>query len=207
MPREPVTARRIAADLRRRSVAGSTTPATNCPAAACSWSATGLARQTVQKAVAQLQAEGIVIGCVGAGWFVREKPAVLRLARNRLSRDERNAGRGTFTTDATSGGWTPTVDVTVRTESADERTATELHIPPGEETLVRQRVMSADSQPIQLAISRLPRSITEGTTIEAENTGPGAPTPALKRPGTGCTTSLNGSPAASLPTTKPPHCD
>ena len=33
--------------------------------------------------------------------------------------------------------------------------------------------MSADGHPVQLATSRLPRTLTTGTAIEQENTGPG----------------------------------
>lgn len=33
--------------------------------------------------------------------------------------------------------------------------------------------MSADGQPVQLATSRLPRTLTAGTAIEGQNTGPG----------------------------------
>lgn len=133
----------------------------------------GVARQTVQNAIDLLRAEGLVVGRSGAGWFVRERPAVQRLARNRLSRDERAAGRGTFATDAADGGWQPSVQVTIRHEPADERTATELRIDAGDEILVRERIMSADGQPVQLATSRLPRTLTAGTAIEHENTGPG----------------------------------
>lgn len=128
----------------------------------------GVARQTMQNAIDLLRAEGLVVGRSGAGWFVRE-----RLARNRLSRDERVAGRGTFATDAADGGWEPSVHVTVRYEPADERTATELRIAPGDEILVRERIMSADGQHVQLATSRLPRTLTAGSAIEQENTGPG----------------------------------
>lgn len=64
----------------------------------------GVARQTVQNAIDLLRAEGLVIGRSGAGWFVRERPAVQRLARNRLSRDERVAGRGTATDAADVAG-------------------------------------------------------------------------------------------------------
>lgn len=104
---------------------------------------------------------------------MREKPAVLRLASSRLKRSEREAGRGAFATDAAQGDWTLTSDVTVRFESACERTATELQTEPGAAITVRARVMSADGQPIQLATSRLPRTITRGTLMEQQNTGPG----------------------------------
>lgn len=65
------------------------------------------------------------------------------------------------------------MQVSVRRESADERIAADLHIAVGDEILVRERVMSADGQPVQLATSWLPRTLTAGTAIERTNTGPG----------------------------------
>lgn len=170
---EPSPSRRIAADLRHAIRHGDYGPGHQLPSGSVLMARYGVARQTVQNAIDLLRAEGLVIGRSGAGWFVRERPAVQRLARNRLSRDERSAGRGAFATDAVGGGWEPGVHVTVRYEPADERTATELRIAAGDEILVRERVMSADGQPVQLATSRLPRTLTTGTAIEHENTGPG----------------------------------
>ncbi len=170
---ELTPSRRIAADLRQAIRSGEYRPGHQLPSGSVLMARYGVARQTVQNAIDLLRTEGLVVGRQGAGWFVRERPAVQRLARSRLSRDERSAGRGAFTSDATEGGWTPTVQVTVRREHADERTATELRIAEGDEILVRDRVMSADGQPVQLATSRLPRSLTKGTPIERKNPGPG----------------------------------
>lgn len=170
---ELAPSRKIAADLRRAIRGGEYSPGHQLPSGSVLMARYGVARQTVQNAIDLLRVEGLVVGRSGAGWFVREPPVVHRLARNRLSRDERSAGRGAFVTDATEGGWTPSVHVAVRRESADERTAAELHIAVGDEILVRERVMSADGQPVQLATSRLPRTLTAGTAIERENTGPG----------------------------------
>ncbi|OLT11064.1 hypothetical protein BJF78_27795 [Pseudonocardia sp. CNS-139] len=100
-------------------------------------------------------------------------PPVMRLARNRLSRAERGAGRGTFTTDAHTGGWTARVDVDIRVEPAPDDVAAALGLAPGAEVLVRDRVMFADDVPVQLATSCLPRDLTEGTAIERADTGPG----------------------------------
>jgi GntR family transcriptional regulator len=132
-----------------------------------------VARLTVQRAIDLLRAEGLVIARQGAGWFVREKPAVIRLGPSRLSRSERAAGRGCSLSDGAVGGQTISSETTVRFETACERTATELHVEPGDEVTVRSRVMYADEQPVQLSVSRLPRSITRGTAIERKNTGPG----------------------------------
>lgn len=39
--------------------------------------------------------------------------------------------------------------------------------------LVRDRLMKADGQPVQLAVSRLPRNLTRGTAIGHKDPGPG----------------------------------
>jgi regulatory GntR family protein/UTRA domain-containing protein len=108
----------------------------------------GVAHQTVQNAIDVLRAEGACVGRQGAGWFCARR---------------RSWG---VLSDAAEGGWTPSVQVTLRREPADERTATELRITADAEILVRDRVTSADGHPIQLANSRLPRSLTKGTRIE-----------------------------------------
>ncbi|MGH8880207.1 MAG: GntR family transcriptional regulator, partial [Stackebrandtia sp.] len=133
---EPAPSRRIAADLRHAIHDGEYRPGHQLPSGSVLMARYGVARQTVQNAIDLLRAEGLVIGRSGAGWFVRERPTVQRLARNRLSRDERVAGRGTFATDAADGGWQASVQVTIRRELADERTATELRIAAGDEVLV-----------------------------------------------------------------------
>jgi GntR family transcriptional regulator len=48
-----------------------------------------------------------------------------------------------------------------------------LGVTPGTAVLVRDRVMSADGVVVQLATSRLPRDVTQGTPIEDDNPGPG----------------------------------
>jgi GntR family transcriptional regulator len=133
----------------------------------------GVAPQTVTNAINALRSQGLIVGIPGSGWYVRRRPPVIRLARNRLSRAERAAGRGTFTSDAHGGGWAARVDVEIRVEQAGDEVAATLEIEPGAEVLVRDRVMFADDDPVQLATSYLPRDITRGTAIENEDTGPG----------------------------------
>jgi GntR family transcriptional regulator len=132
-----------------------------------------VSRPTIREAVRLLREHGLVRAEHGRGVFVRSSTSLVRLARNRLSRAARAEDKGAFMGDAAAGGFTPDVSVRVRKEPADETTARLLGIEPGDEVLVRDRVMRVNGQAVQLAISRLPRSVTRGTLIEEVNTGPG----------------------------------
>jgi GntR family transcriptional regulator len=167
------TWRDIAGDLRAAIARGDHAPGARLPSRSRLTADYGVAPQTVVNAINALRAEGLVVGLPGSGWYVRRPQPVMRLARTRLSRAEREAGRGTFTSDAHSGGWTPRVDVAIRTEPASDDIAAALDLPLGTEVLVRDRVMYADDIPVQLATSYLPRDLTSGTAIEEEHTGPG----------------------------------
>lgn len=173
MPEQPTPSRQIATDLRQAIKHGEYRPGHQLPSGRALAERYGVTRQTVHKAIDQLRTEGLVEGRQGAGWFVRKLPTVTRIARSRLGRSERQAGRGAFMTDAAHGGWTVTTETTVRFENACERAATELRVEQGEELTTRARVMYADGKPVQIATSRLPRSITRGTLIEQVDTGPG----------------------------------
>lgn len=106
-----------------------------------------VARQTVQNAFDLLRGEGMIVTRPGAGAFVRTRPAVQHLTRNRLER----SGRRTLLDGTPTQG--PAVPA--RTEPADEHTANILGVRLGAEILVRERVLHADGEPIQLATSRL----------------------------------------------------
>lgn len=165
--------RRIAADLRAAIERGDYLPGHQLPSGSALMKQYSVARQTVQNVFDALRAEGLVTTQPGAGVFVRSQPTVARLARNRLSRSARKANQGAFLADAAASGFTPTVAVTVRFEPADDRVADALDLKPGDEVVVRERTMSADGEPVQLATSRLPRRLTSGTQVEQENTGAG----------------------------------
>ncbi len=130
-------------------------------------------RVTIRQAVAELRSEGLIVAEHGRGLFVRPQRDVQRLGRSRLSKAERQAGRGTFITDAAHRGFTPRVEVEIRYEAADDRTAQLLLLDRGADVVVRDRLMFADDRPVQIAVSRLPGELVRGTTIEQENTGPG----------------------------------
>jgi GntR family transcriptional regulator len=164
---------RIAEDLRTSITNGDYSPGQPLPTARELMDRWGVARQTVQNAVDQLQAEGLVQSRPGRGWYVAELRTIRRLARNRLHRSEREASLGTFLSDAAQGGWRPDVSVEVSRESADDRIAELLGLTDDRDVIVRDRVMRADEQVVQLATSYLPASIAAGTAIERQDTGPG----------------------------------
>lgn len=165
--------RHIADDLRAAIASGEYAPGGRIPSRSKLMMRYGVASQTVNNAINTLRSEGLVIGLPGSGWYVRAPRPVMRVTRNRLSRVEREAGRGTFMSDAQLGGWTPRTDVDIRTESASDEVAGALGIEPGAPVLVRDRLMYADDEPVQLATSRFPAELTANTAIEQENTGPG----------------------------------
>ncbi|MGH3864313.1 GntR family transcriptional regulator [Actinokineospora sp.] len=133
----------------------------------------GVSRPTVRQAIELLRNEGVLLAEHGRGIFVRPIPTVQRLARTRLSREARERNQGTFLGDAAAGGWEPSVSVRIHVEPANQRVADLLHLSPGAEVCVRDRLMRADGNPVQLATSRLPREITRGTAIEQVDTGQG----------------------------------
>lgn len=105
--------------------------------------------------------------------FVQPADAIHRSSKARLSRTARAENRGAFLADAEASGFVPSASVEVRFEQADARVAQHLAIDEGTETTVRDRVMRADGQPVQLSVSRLSRELTRGTAIEEVDTGPG----------------------------------
>jgi GntR family transcriptional regulator len=163
----------IADQLREEIRSGRLTPGARLPTSAELKREFGVAQQTIQNAIDQLRTEGLVVSVAGVGWFVAPQRPVIRLARNRLSKAERQAGRGPFLSDAAAAGFAPAVTVKIRREAASEDVAQYLEIEPGTEVVVRERVMRADGTTVQLATSYLPADVAGGTQIEQTDTGPG----------------------------------
>lgn len=172
MAKRPNRTREIAAELRASILAGDYPPGVPLPSRAELTERFHVSPMTARNAVEILRAEGLVELKRGSGVYARAQRPMLRSARNRLSRAERAAGRGAFTTDAHTGGWTPRCEVAVRTEPATDTLADQLDVDPGEELLVRDRTMSAGFEVVQLATSYLPAAIATPEMYE-EDSGPG----------------------------------
>jgi GntR family transcriptional regulator len=158
--------RPIAAELRRKIRTGVYAPGDRLPSSAALQARHGVSGQTVQHAMNSLRNEGLVETRPGLGWFTRRTPDVVRLPR-RPRPGARLAG------NAWLGCGAAEVVTEVRFEVASARIADELRIEQGAEILVRERTMYEGGEVVALASSYFPRSLTRGTVIEAEDTGPG----------------------------------
>lgn len=165
--------RQVAADLRGKINDGTYPAGGKLPSERTLIDTYGVSRITIREAVGLLRSEGLVVAEHGRGVFVRTTESVLRLSRSRLSKAARDANQAHFLGDASANAFTPSVEVTIRFEEASLAYAAVLEVPPGTELLVRERLMSADGRPVQLATSRLPRELTRGTRAEELDTGPG----------------------------------
>lgn len=165
--------RQVAADLREKITAGVFAPGARLPSERELVEAYEVSRPTIREAVDVLRSEGMVVSEHGRGVFVRPPANITRLARSRLSRAARERDQAAFIADAATRGFTPSTSVKISFEPADARVASLLGIEPGDEVTVRDRVMRADGLVVQLAVSRLPRQFTRGTSIEEVDTGPG----------------------------------
>ncbi|HEX6360797.1 GntR family transcriptional regulator [Actinophytocola sp.] len=165
--------RQVADDIRARINSGEYGPGDKLPSEREMVDAYGVSRPTVRDAIGLLRSQGIVTAEHGKGVFVRRLPPVTRLSTERLSRASREANQAAFLGDAATGGFKATSATRVYFEPAVARIADVLGVEPGTEVCVRDRVMNRNDMPVQLAVSRLPRSLTTGTAIEQENPGPG----------------------------------
>jgi GntR family transcriptional regulator len=130
-------------------------------------------RSTVRQALQELRDAGLIEIRHGVGAFVLPPRLVRRLDnRERLSRARRQRNEGAFLAEAADQGFTPSSNVRVWFETADDF-AEIFEIAETDEVCVRDRVMRADGQPVMLAVSRLPREISRGTALEQVDTGPG----------------------------------
>lgn len=165
--------RQVAADIRQKITTGEYARGAQLPSESTLTGVYEVGRHTVREAIGLLRREGLLTVSHGKGVFVTPPEKIVRLARNRMSKEARRNNTAFFWGDAQRGGWTPSVSVKISFEAADERTATLLGIDPGAEVTVRDRVMRANGEVVQLAVSRLPREITRGTVMEEVETGPG----------------------------------
>lgn len=165
--------RRVAADLRAKIESGEYAAGAALPSERALTEVYGVSRPTIRDALGVLRSEGVVTAEHGRGVFVRPPRALRRLAADRLSRAARERDQGAFLGDTQAGDWVPSSTVRVYFEKADPDTAELLGIAEGDEVTVRDRLMKANDEPVQIAVSRLPRDITRDTAMEDKNTGPG----------------------------------
>ncbi|MDN5851360.1 MAG: GntR family transcriptional regulator [Actinomycetia bacterium] len=166
--------RQIADQLRALIDGGELRPGDRLPSESELTQHYGVARMTARQAIQELRAEGRVVAEHGRGVFVRMPAPVRRLASDRFARKHREAGQAAFLAEAEKAGVRPRVDQIEITRSQPPADVRErLRLADGDMVVARSRRYLADERPIETAVSFLPVSIAEGTSIVEENTGPG----------------------------------
>lgn len=165
--------REIAEALRQQIEAGTLAVGDQLPTEQALISQYDASRSTIRQALQELRDAGLVDIRHGVGAFVAPPPVVKRLdSRERLARARRERNQAAFLAEAAEQGFTPTSTVRVWFEPAQDY-AKIFGLTETDELCVRDRVMRADGRPVMLAVSRLPREITQGTALEEVDTGPG----------------------------------
>ncbi len=164
----------IAEDLRERIAAGEYAPGAHLPSEPELGEAYGVSRITIRSAFDALRDEGVLTSARGKGVVVAPPKRITRVnSQERLSRARRRANAAAFLAEADRYGFRATSSVKVRFEVAGDAYAAVLGIDPDEAVCVRDRVLRADGEPVQLATSRLPRAVTRDTALETADTGAG----------------------------------
>jgi GntR family transcriptional regulator len=161
----------IADHLRSAISSGEIGPGRKLPSERRLAEAYGVDRATAHRAVLELHASGLVVAEQGRGVFVRTSPPV-RWSQSwaRLANEEQ---RG-FYSDLEKAGMTPHVRTEVRRGPAPPYIAELLGVRADTEVLIRDRQMSADGLPLQLATSYYLPEVSERIPELAEQvTGPG----------------------------------
>lgn len=165
--------REIASALREQISAGALAVGDQLPTEQRLIDEYGASRSTVRQALNELKEAGLVDVRHGVGVFVAPPRVVKRLdSKERLSRARRERNQSAFLAEASEQGFTPSSSVRVWFEPAQDL-AKYFGCTETDEVCVRDRVMRANGQPVMLAVSRLPREVTQGTALEQVDTGPG----------------------------------
>lgn len=130
----------------------------------------GTTKSTAGKAIALLQAEGLVRTETGRGTFVQDIPKVKRVRRI----PPRGAGSGSsFAEGMRKAGLDPdTKLVQAELIRPPAEVAQRLDLADGDQALIRKRHMFADGRPVQLASSYIPLSVAGGVDLAFPDTGP-----------------------------------
>lgn len=163
----------IAGELQARIEHGTYEPGSRLPAEDALAREFSVSRQTVNKALLRLRAEGLIRVERGVGTTVRELPMLTteRIGRQKTAQRESGQARGAFQSEMESRGYTSRSEVAVTRENppAEVRDL----FGADEQAVTRRRQMFAGDVPVQLATGYYPGAIAAGTAIEQEDTGPG----------------------------------
>ncbi|CAM3657689.1 UTRA domain-containing protein [Nocardiopsis rhodophaea] len=132
----------------------------------------GLNQSSISRAIAMLQAEGMIRTEHGRGSVVLDVPTVKRVRR--IDKDYRTKpGGSSYAEELSKAGVKPRTDL-VRCEAAipPAEIAEVLQLGESDETLIRRRHMYADGKPVQIATSYIPMDVAGSVDIAMPDVGP-----------------------------------
>jgi GntR family transcriptional regulator len=174
--RTPPLSRQIAADLSALIRAGELAPGAILPSERELVERYRTSKSTASKAVALLQAEGLVSTEFGRGTFVRSRPPLRRVSAARRHAEHRSSGKPIFDTEAIEQGQVPSRQILETGRAALPPDAARwLHADPGSEAVIRRRLQLLDGIPAVLSTSYYPLWMAAGTRLESPGALPEGP--------------------------------
>jgi GntR family transcriptional regulator len=168
--------RQIATDLRDAIISGELSPGAILPSERELIVRYGTTKSTASKAIALLQAEGLITTQLGRGTFVRSQPPLRRISAARRHASHRSSGKPIFDTEAISQGQMPSRQILkVGREPAAATAAKWLQVPTGEEVVIRKRLQLLDGVPAVISTSYYPLWLAAGTRLESPEALPEGP--------------------------------
>ncbi|GHH44033.1 GntR family transcriptional regulator [Lentzea cavernae] len=170
--------RELAAVLREAIHAGDYPPGATLPKQEYIATEHGVNINTVRKAVAVLEAEGLVDSVRRRGTVVRERPPMKRLGVERYAKSKWKFGLVAFAADREASGrqWKPGDQTnTVREVQADKEIAAALNLEPGTKVYERARLVKDADKPTHTLTSYYNPVHVEGTPLVDPKPGPATP--------------------------------
>lgn len=172
----------IANDLRGKIARGELRDGAKLPTLNELIDESGSALGTVRQAINQLESEGLVVTRQGKGTFVRHPRRMRREGSTRHLSQRRPEGTPPMRAEAEQQDFPQEQRVVaVRTEAAPAQVAKLLGLDEGAEVLLRQFVLTLDSEPVQTAASYFPARFAEDPMLRAVAKVPGGTHAYLKR--------------------------
>ncbi|ACZ85150.1 GntR family transcriptional regulator [Streptosporangium roseum] len=153
---------RVVADIRRQIVDGTLPPGASIPSRAQLTRKYGVGETAARHALRVLAAEGLIVGRVGSGHYVRDRPVLLPLHRWRF-----HDHHAPFGADVQSQGTRATWDWRTEPAEATPDIAQRLRLDDSAPVTRTHYVFRGDGRPVQLATSYEPAEFGESPTEES----------------------------------------
>jgi GntR family transcriptional regulator len=172
----PSLSRRIAADLRESILSGELIQGALLPSERELIERYSTTKSTASKAIAILQAEGLVTTEFGRGTFVRSRPPLRRVSAARRHAAHRSSGKPVFDVQAIEQGQQPSRQILYAGRgTAPPTSATWLQVAPNDEVAIRRRLQLLDGKPAVISTSYYPLWIAADSRLESPEPLPEGP--------------------------------